>query len=655
MLRPLRNKRRGVQREALDDDHRPPHAFSVPLRAAFGPLAFSSPILLAATVVHAAPSVWVIDDGEKIRRDAISTPFERGELNPVWGPGAPVRLFALRNESLAIQVVVEADDAPLAGVTVALPELEGPAGARMVEEGVGRPDVLAGPIRRFIEHFIIVRRASGGRTAGESLGWEKGAAPPSAAWVGAVPDPLIPVEASAPWAAYPMRIAPHTNGIVWIDLNVPRQQPAGAYRGVLTIRNSTTTLTKIPVELDVADATLPDRPVATALFYDPQGLSRRVGGGAEEQLWKLLHAHRIAPLHDSTSVEDVLRQRDALDGTLYTSARGYDGPGAGAGDDVLSLGAYGAFGPPNDQALASVRAVADAVAEASLFESTEVFLYAADERCTSPWGDGWRRLLHGAADTNLRRVSVAWTCADDPYSQPVDIPIVPATLDVARVRAARDRGKRVWVYNGILPHSGTFLLDADAVSPRVNGWLAAMFEIGRWFYWESTFWYGPHGATPIDPFAEPESLHNGDGDWANGDGVLLYPGRQLDGFAEHSLGFEGVVASIRLKNWRRGIEDAGYLQLARVRDREAADAIARSLIPSAFGNATTGRAPSWSPRGKPFHDARSALRAIALGAPVELRTLRRAWSSEPRAEAGGAFAVIFAVALLALLRTRWRV
>jgi hypothetical protein len=622
----------------------------VSLRAGLSLLAVSSTIVLSVVTVQAAPSVWVVDDGEKIRRDATSTPFERGELNPVWSPGTPVRLFAMRNESLAIQVVVEADDRPLLGVTVALPDLEGPGGARMFEDSAGRPDRPSGAIQRFVEHFVVVRRASGGRTPGESLGWERGAAPPSEAWVGAVPDALVPVEASGTWTSYPMRIAPHTNGIVWIDLNVPRQQAAGGYRGLLTVQDGARPLAKIPVELDVADATLADRPVGTALFYDPDELSRRVGGRAEEHLWKLLHAHRIAPLHDSTSVQDVLRQRDALDGRLFRPARGYDGPGIGTGDGVLSLGAYGSLGPPDGRALARVVAVVDAIADAHLFESTEVFLYAADEQCTSPWGEDWRRLLRGAADANARRLRVAWTCDQDPTSQPVDIPIVPATTSVARAGAAHDRSKSVWIYNGILPHAGTFLLDADAISPRVNGWLAGMFDIARWFYWESTYWYGLHGATPIDPFTEPESLHNDDGDWANGDGVLLYPGRQLDAFQDHSLGFEGVVASIRLKNWRRGIEDAGYLQLARARDPQAADSIARSLIPAALGDAKTGRSPSWSARGKPFYDARSALRAIALRAPPVRRTSGPAHGSEPRGEAGGPFAVIFAVVFLGLLR-----
>jgi hypothetical protein len=571
------------------------------------PLPVASILLLAgacgallgtrAALANASPSVWVIDDGEKIRRDATSTPFERGEHDPVWRPGGPVRAFAMRNETIALQVVVEAGDAPLPHVTVDMD----PLGAVRVE--------------RFVEHFLQVRRPSGGRTPGESLGWQRGSGPDPRAWVGPVPDALVPVALAAPWIPYPMSIAPHTNGIVWIDLAVPRDAPSGGRRSALHVRDGDRTLADIPVELDVADARLPDRTAGAVLYYDPSELARRIGPGAERQLWMLLHEHRIAPMHDATSAEDVDRQRAALDGSLYDPAAGYAGPGPRQGDGVLVFGAYGALGPPDARGLARVRAIADRVAADGLWRGTDLLLYATDEDCESPWGAGWRALLRASDDASVRRLRVAWTCSRDPSGQPVDVPILLAAWDAAQVARARAAGKEVWVYNGVLPRTGTFLLDAPAISPRVNGWLSALFGIPRWFYWESTFWYGRHDARPIDPFVEPETLHNDDGDWANGDGVLVYPGDQIDGSREHSLHFQGVVPSIRLKNWRRGLQDAGYLELARATDAARADAVARRLVPSAFGDAQDGRPPSWSPRGEAFFEARRALLDVVLGRP----------------------------------------
>ena len=572
-------------------------------------------LALAARGARAEPSVWVIDDGEKIRRDATSTPFERGEQNPIWRPGHPVRLFAMRDESVALQVVVEAGDAGLDAVSVDLPELDAVEGARLAGAALLREDairVVGRPIERFVEHFVTPRRASGGRAPGESLGWESGSGPTPRAWVGPVPDALVPVELAAPWAAYPMRVEPRTNGIVWIDLNVPADQPVGIYRGAVDVRDGSRSLASIPVELTIADARLPDRPSRALLYYDPEELGRRVGRDAESHLWKILHAHRVAPMHDATEPDDVRRARGALDGSLYTPDGGYFGPGRGVGDGVLSLGAYGGLG---DASWTAVKSLADAVAAEGLSGATSVFLYADDENCSSARGAAWRALVGGSNDPDVQRVRVAWTCSKNPAGQPVDIPMVAAaSYSIEEVRAARGRGKEVWVYNGVLPHTGTFLLDADAVSPRVNGWLGEMFRVPRWFYWSSTYWYERHGKAPRDPFADAESFHNDDGDWANGDGVLLYPGRQVDAFPEHSLGFEGVVASIRLKNWRRGLEDAGYLELARARDAGRADAVARALIPAAFNEVGRGQRASWNPRGSAFFEARRALLAIALGA-----------------------------------------
>ena len=607
-------------------------------------LALASAGLAAMLVgrVAAAQTAWVVDDGEKIRRDEIGTPFEQGEQNPVWKPGEPARLFAMRNESVALQVVVEADALPLDSVTVDLPALEGPDGAKLADAAPerrfkkGAPARTGGHIERFVEHFAEVRRASGGKASGGSAGWEPGAGPAPLAWVGPVPDALIPVDSAPQWSPYPMTIAPRSNGIVWIDLNVPRDQPTGLYRGTIAVHAGEKGLAEIPVELDVVDATLPDRTVGTALYYDAEQLRERVGPRAERSLWTLLHAHRITPLHDATSARDVDRQFPALSGAAYTRDEGYAGPAPAMGDGLLALGAHGSFGAPDEAMLAKVRAVAARVSELKLFGSTEVVFYAADDMCSSDRGAGWSTLLHGAGDPDLARLRVAWTCTQDPNAQPVDVPILRAAFDPVQSAAARAHGKQTWVHDGVLPRTGTFLLDADAVSPRVNGWLSAIHRIPRWAYWDSTHWSASRGDEPLDPFAAVE-VRGDDDSWANGDGILLYPGSQRVDFAEHSIGVDGVLPSIRLKNWRRGIEDAGYLQMARERDPARADAVARWLVPGAFGDARTGEPASWGERGKPFFDARRALLAIAVGsAPVALEARSPVTAPAAAAPATGA-------------------
>ncbi|HVR02770.1 MAG TPA: hypothetical protein VMT47_11610, partial [Polyangia bacterium] len=490
-----------------------------------------------------AVTVWAVDDGERVGRTATGLPFAAGIDNPVWRPGEPIRLFALRDEVVSFQVVVEAGEAPLDGVTVELVPLAGPRAAAI------RAD-------RFVEHFFAIERHSSSRGTDHTLAWASGSGPAPGRFTGVVPDALIPVELAPFWSPWPLRVAPRENGIVWIDLTVPADQSPGVYRWAVVAHARARMLATLPLELEVRPATLPARSLATMLYYGREELERRVGGGeaAERQLWRLLHAHRLAALHAVASAADVRARLPALDGSLYTPAAGYDGPAQGVGDGIVVIGMYGSLGAPTPAARAQVDEIADELAAHGLFEKADVVLYAEDEDCRSALGAAWRTALVGASDPNARRVRVAWTCNDDPAVQPVDVPIIGAdAYDPARAAAARAAGKQTWIYNGYRPSTGTMLTDTEAVSPRTWGWIADMAGVARWFLWETTAWYDGHpaGHGPFDPFVTAETYHNRDGDALMGDGVLLYPGRQVDGFAEHSVGLVGVLPSIRLKNLRR--------------------------------------------------------------------------------------------------------
>ena len=568
-------------------------------------------------VAGAAPLVWAIDDGEKIKQDEKPGPLASGNGNPVWSPGAPIRLFAMRNETVAFQIVVTADASPLSAVTVDLDALS--SGTSKIANAPATTDptrYVGRPIERFVEHFFDIPRPSGGKDPREALGWAPGSGPIAGRWTGKLPDALIPVEVAPPWSPYPMSVAAHANGIVWIDVTVGKAQPPGLYRGTLVVKAGDQLLAPLPVELEVVDVTLPDRPVRTMLHYARSELTRRMGEAdglaAEKHLLRLYHRHRLSPLHGAMTAAEATNALPMLDGSFYTAANGYEGALEGTGDGVLSLGTYGGFGAPDAQKLAAVEAIANVLAERSLFTTTDAFVYAIDEDCSSPHGAAWKKLIAGSSNANVKKVRVAWTCSTDATKQPVDIAIQAAAFDAKKTAQARAMGKEVWAYNGRMPQTGSFLTDAPAISLRVNGWLEGMFDIGRWFAWETTFWYddnrGGHG--PYDPFLTAETFHNADGDYSMGDGVLVYPGKQVDGFAAHSIGMNGVVASIRLKNWRRGIEDAGYLQLAHAADPRKAEAIARGLLPNVLSGAKDGQAPSWSEASKPYFDARKALLAL---------------------------------------------
>lgn len=590
-------------------------------RTISGALLAAFAVISAGSTAQARPTVWAIDDGEKVKEDAPSSGgVASGNENPVWSPGQPIRLFAMRNETISFQIVVAADDAPLAAVTVDLESLtKGDASIANAKDAIDPTSFVGRPIERFVEHVFDIPRASGGKTPGESLGWEPGSGPAPNAWTGRVPDALIPVEVAPAWSPYPMAIAAKKNGVVWIDVTIDKTQPPGLYKGDVIVKSggaSPTAIATLAVELDVIDAVLPDRPLRTMLYFHASELEKRMGPeagtAAKKHFFRLLHRHRIAPLHGAWTPSDVAQALDALDGSLYTTKNGYAGPAEGMGDGVLAIGTYGTLGDPDEKKLANVESIASALAEKDLLASTDAFVYAMDEDCQSPFAAKWRKLLTGSKSAPAKKLRVGWTCSEAASTQPVDIAIQHAAFDAAETARARRMGKEVWSYNGHLPQTGSFLTDLPATSPRVNGWLGAMLDIGRWYYWESTFWFdwNKGGKGAYDPFVTAETFHNNDGDWAMGDGVLVYPGKQVEPFASHSIGIDGVIASIRLKNWRRGIEDAGYYQLARAAAPEKAEAIAKALLPRVMSDAKKGAPPSWPENGKPFFDARKSLAAL---------------------------------------------
>ena len=67
-------------------------------------------------------------------------------------------------------------------------------------------------------------------------------------------------------------------------------------------------------------------------------------------------------------------------------------------------------------------------------------------------------------------------------------------------------------------------------------------------------------------------------DYTNGDGVLFYPGTDIH-YTAQSYGVESPLPSLRLKHWRRGIQDADYLALADAVDSAVTQAIVARMIP----------------------------------------------------------------------------
>lgn len=500
----------------------------------------------------AAVSVFVVGDGVRVDKDA---------SHDVPSRAPTAALEAVRGEHAAFQLIVEADGQPIEGVTIRL-----------------KNERLA--FSTFVEHFVTLeRRSRNDSSEREALAFTPEARPPDRAVLGTVPDALIPLALAPAWA-YPVRVEPHQRAAFWVEAFVPEDLEPGWYEDEITVQFGGGSAT-VPVRLRVLSPVLPYRATSAFAYYERPTLEARFvdADRVERQLVQLLHAHHLEFLVQITSTDHARRVRGGLDGSWFTQEAGYRGPGRGVPASLAAIGSYGTLGEPSPKKVDLVRSIA-----AEIPESVEdLFVYAIDETCDSPRGPRWRALLR---DNGLApRVVAGHTCHLDPSDRDVDLVMVPAqAFDVDTAAAARQRGKRVWIYNGQLPFASPPVLDVPLPALTQNGWIGATYDVGRWFYWETIFWHDRNrgGRGPSDVFANVETFHNADGDTSLYDGLLLFPGRTPPRIGPHDLGVDAVLPSMRLKSLRRGLEDAGLLALAAQADVAAADSIAHRAVVAAL-------------------------------------------------------------------------
>jgi len=179
-------------------------------------------------------------------------------------------------------------------------------------------------------------------------------------------------------------------------------------------------------------------------------------------------------------------------------------------------------------------------------------------------------------------------------------------------------GDTTWFYHSGHPAVGAHSINAAGIDMRTWGVIGARYGIQGQFMWAVNL------GSDERPFAEPSYKPDDD---RFGNGVMVYPGNQLD-----KLGFTkvpGPIPSMRLKTWRRGLQDAELFYLAKEKNADAAQKLIRSIIPDALADAS-GKA-SWSQTSdssacstfllRIFNISLTAARATSIGSlPVDSAT-----------------------------------
>lgn len=605
-------------------------------RRALGVLLLVAGTFLPAPAMAGISAIWANDGGDKVAQAElrVGNPNGRKVQSRLWD-GAKISLFGAHNEVVSFNLVLEAAAAAATGVTVSFDTLTGPGGALIHSNpasGNGVFQWVDRPIELFYVRYLQIRGlsrmayASGydERHVPERLRrpWSgEGVAAPGTTWQDRpdhdqfYPDIAVPLELVPTFG-----IAAGQNQSVWADIYIPRNVPAGMYAGQVTVREAGGPSRTIPVELEVLGFELPDNPSAkTMLYYSGANVNERYLGqrwidGSDEARAKqiqdrhflLAHRHRIAMIGDGSFLasDETLDDRPSpsaaarLDGSFFTAANGYDGPGAGVGNGVYSIRTYGI--PATWKHKRTLLAHADAWARwfAANAPDTEHFLYLVDEsrhtRRTGKWAR-WMRENPGPGQDLMAMATLPLPAAveDAPDLQVVASAAgfgIPELWADAAADYTSDPMRRFFLYNGSRPAAGSFATDDDGVALRVNAWIQFKEHVHRWFYWESTYYDDEQaGAGKVNLF---RSAHTFGGysrndavagesgaAYSNGDGVLFYPGTDTL-FPSDSYGVDGPFASLRMKQWRRGIEDYEYLARAVEIDPVAVSNIVETMIPS---------------------------------------------------------------------------
>src|SRR5262245_5783050 len=173
--------------------------------------------------------IWVVNDGEKIERDATNHPASA--RNSAWD-GRVAHIFGARNEIVAFQVIVEADAKGISALSLKLNSLASPGDRIVYRAPATDPtDYVGRPIQIFAERYMNVTTPS---HASWVFDRNSPAAPPDP--TGWKPVQLVPENAKARRGGLPIVVSPNQNQAIWIDVYIDRARRPGLYKGAIEVR-----------------------------------------------------------------------------------------------------------------------------------------------------------------------------------------------------------------------------------------------------------------------------------------------------------------------------------------------------------------------------------------------------------------------------------
>jgi hypothetical protein len=517
-------------------------------------------LLLICSAALAAQDIRLIDSLYRV--DAAINNTDNRQISTIYGS---------RGETVSFQVVIQTDT-DLDSVDLYGTDLT------LNTQTIAKENVVI-----FREHYMSIRTASPG-------------APISAS---RVPDALIPlrnpytgeVNLGGTYPASGFKIFGGAHQAYWVDVIIPRDASNGTYSGEIVITNSGVEIARKIYTLVVWNSTLP-------LI---SSLKTSVGFSTRDQLETFYELTRWTEEEYETyrkfadcMLDHRLSFPYSRDMQVSSEADGKFAPITGQGKwdtrtvykyymvergmTCVSLPMWDNW-PVNDQldtgrqeALRYMRTLLD-FARRDRWDD-RIYNYQVDEPSSQEDYDkvrAWGDLVH-TADSRYKNLVTEQPQPENPnwgvLTDAVDTwVILPQLYLQSEVNKRLAAGDEVWLYTALVQddYSPKWLMDYRPIEYRIYPWIIYALKLNGLMYWETTYW----DENP-DVWNDPASYID-DGRIMNGEGMLIYPG------TVETVGYDGPVASMRLKWIRDGVEDFDLLTLKSKNDRSKVYNLAKQV------------------------------------------------------------------------------
>jgi len=551
-----------------------------------------------------------------------------------------VQLDAARNEVVAFQLIVR---------NVSTPTDVDASGVEVSQSGWmlnGQPlAATRTPITNFFAaHYHYVTNA------GYTWGPRSDVLP----WPDQYPDALVPnvgqcsVSRTPVFDTIALETENNANQSIWFDVFVPTQLGVGVYSQTITLTINSKPV-EVPIEMTVHQATLPNKPTVNAAgeIYRAYRLE-----GADETIlspsWQRMSQcyQQLAHQHRTVFFERVITDPTAPDweayletiepmltGELFTADAGYIGPGVNTPVGVWRTPWEQEINIERRNRVAApllTRLETDSAAWQNYVSSigatdVDYFAYIYDEvDGPDPTADPderyeYIRSVHQDMDDiqkaidagapNDPRIDLIWTSHSNPtvWEDDPELDLTgkirfwspnASAADVPFLQERKAEGDKIWFYHSGHPAIGVHSINASGIEMRTWGVTAARYGFDGQLMWAVNL------GSDEEPFAEP--LYRPDED-RFGNGVMVYPGNQLP-----KIGYPatpGPLPSMRLKAWRRGLQDADLINLVRTQTSAATSRAMESRLAALVPRALTEgqRTAAWSSDPADWIDFRKSL------------------------------------------------